>query len=172
MRTLRLGSPTDAGFDATWRLAAPGQRDRLADARPGRPVPRVGRARPASSASPWGPGWALVGDAGYYKDPISAHGMTDALRDAELLADAVLAALGGGRTERRRSAEYRMRPRPAVRTVSSTSPTRSRRTPGTAPRSGRCCARMSSAMTDEVELLESRCQPARNSGDVRRTSLR
>jgi 2-polyprenyl-6-methoxyphenol hydroxylase-like FAD-dependent oxidoreductase len=36
-----------------------------------------------------GPGWALVGDAGYFKDPITAHGMTDALRDADLLADAV-----------------------------------------------------------------------------------
>jgi flavin-dependent dehydrogenase len=36
-----------------------------------------------------GPGWALVGDAGYFKDPISAHGITDALRDAELLARAV-----------------------------------------------------------------------------------
>ena len=33
-----------------------------------------------------GPGWALVGDAGYFKDPMSAHGITDALRDAELLA--------------------------------------------------------------------------------------
>jgi flavin-dependent dehydrogenase len=37
-----------------------------------------------------GPGWALVGDAGYYKDPLSAHGITDALRDAELLARAVV----------------------------------------------------------------------------------
>ena len=36
----------------------------------------------------WGPGWALVGDAGYFKDPLTAHGMTDALRDAELLASA------------------------------------------------------------------------------------
>jgi 2-polyprenyl-6-methoxyphenol hydroxylase-like FAD-dependent oxidoreductase len=33
-----------------------------------------------------GPGWALVGDAGYFKDPLTAHGITDALRDAELLA--------------------------------------------------------------------------------------
>jgi 2-polyprenyl-6-methoxyphenol hydroxylase-like FAD-dependent oxidoreductase len=40
-----------------------------------------------------GPGWALVGDAGYFKDPITAHGITDALRDAELLARAV--AIGG-----------------------------------------------------------------------------
>lgn len=37
-----------------------------------------------------GPGWALVGDAGYWKDPLSAHGLTDALRDAELLARAVV----------------------------------------------------------------------------------
>lgn len=46
----------------------------------------------------WGPGWALVGDAGYFKDPITAHGITDALRDAESLARAVVsgteAALG------------------------------------------------------------------------------
>jgi flavin-dependent dehydrogenase len=36
----------------------------------------------------YGPGWALVGDAGYFKDPLTAHGITDALRDAELLAHA------------------------------------------------------------------------------------
>ena len=36
-----------------------------------------------------GAGWALVGDAGYFKDPLTAHGMTDALRDAELLSRAV-----------------------------------------------------------------------------------
>ena len=36
-----------------------------------------------------GPGWALVGDAGYFRDPITAHGITDALRDAEFLARAV-----------------------------------------------------------------------------------
>lgn len=38
----------------------------------------------------FGPGWALVGDAGYFKDPLTAHGITDALRDAELLANGVL----------------------------------------------------------------------------------
>ncbi len=37
----------------------------------------------------WGSGWALVGDAGYFKDPITAHGISDALRDAELLARAI-----------------------------------------------------------------------------------
>ena len=53
-----------------------------------------------------GPGWALVGDAGYFKDPLTAHGISDALRDAELLADAV--AAGGddalAEYERRRDA--------------------------------------------------------------------
>lgn len=38
---------------------------------------------------PWGTGWALVGDAGSFRDPLSAHGISDALRDAELLARAV-----------------------------------------------------------------------------------
>lgn len=38
-----------------------------------------------------GPGWALVGDSGYFKDPCTAHGITDALRDAELLARAAAA---------------------------------------------------------------------------------
>jgi flavin-dependent dehydrogenase len=39
-----------------------------------------------------GPGWALVGDASYFRDPLTAHGMTDALRDAEYLARAILSA--------------------------------------------------------------------------------
>jgi 2-polyprenyl-6-methoxyphenol hydroxylase-like FAD-dependent oxidoreductase len=53
----------------------------------------------------WGPGWALVGDAGYYKDPLTAHGQTDALRDAELLARA-LAAVACGADEAEALADY------------------------------------------------------------------
>ena len=53
-----------------------------------------------------GPGWALVGDAGYYKDPISAHGITDSLRDADLLADAIVRGAGGEAEERRAMAAY------------------------------------------------------------------
>jgi len=44
---------------------------------------------------PYGPGWALVGDAGYHKDPITGLGMSDAFRDAELLADALHAGWSG-----------------------------------------------------------------------------
>ena len=42
-----------------------------------------------------GPGWALAGDAGYHRDPITGHGMTDALRDAELLTEAAHRTLSG-----------------------------------------------------------------------------
>ncbi|HEY8173537.1 MAG TPA: FAD-dependent monooxygenase, partial [Dehalococcoidia bacterium] len=44
---------------------------------------------------PWGPGWALVGDAGYMKDPTTGLGIADAFRDAELLARALDDTLSG-----------------------------------------------------------------------------
>jgi 2-polyprenyl-6-methoxyphenol hydroxylase-like FAD-dependent oxidoreductase len=44
---------------------------------------------------PYGPGWALVGDAGHHKDPYLALGVCDAFRDAELLASAIHAGLSG-----------------------------------------------------------------------------
>jgi flavin-dependent dehydrogenase len=47
---------------------------------------------------PFGHGWALVGDAGYHKDPITAEGITDAFRDAELLAGALDAGFSGERS--------------------------------------------------------------------------
>jgi flavin-dependent dehydrogenase len=40
-----------------------------------------------------GPGWALVGDAGCHKDPFMALGICDALRDAELLSEALVDGL-------------------------------------------------------------------------------
>ena len=46
-----------------------------------------------------GPGWALVGDAGYHRDPITGHGLTDAFRDADLLAEAVDDVLRGAADE-------------------------------------------------------------------------
>jgi 2-polyprenyl-6-methoxyphenol hydroxylase-like FAD-dependent oxidoreductase len=44
---------------------------------------------------PYGPGWALVGDAGYHKDPYLAQGISDAFRDAELVSEAIDAGLSG-----------------------------------------------------------------------------
>lgn len=44
-----------------------------------------------------GPGWALVGDAGYHKDPITGQGISDAFVHAELLADRIAEGLAGDR---------------------------------------------------------------------------
>jgi 2-polyprenyl-6-methoxyphenol hydroxylase-like FAD-dependent oxidoreductase len=46
---------------------------------------------------PYGPGWALVGDAGYNRDFITAQGIQDAFRDAGRCATALHEALTGGR---------------------------------------------------------------------------
>jgi 2-polyprenyl-6-methoxyphenol hydroxylase-like FAD-dependent oxidoreductase len=47
---------------------------------------------------PYGPGWVLVGDAGYNKDPITAQGIMDAFRDAEQCATALDQAISGTRS--------------------------------------------------------------------------
>ena len=44
---------------------------------------------PAHLRQSAGPGWALVGDAAYFKDPLTAHGITDAMVEAEYLAAAI-----------------------------------------------------------------------------------
>ena len=46
---------------------------------------------------PFGPGWALVGDAGYNKDFVTAQGISDAFRDAELCTDALDSWMNGSR---------------------------------------------------------------------------
>lgn len=75
------------------RLAgAAGLAPRLADAERVESV-RFVRGLPAAYLrAAHGPGWALVGDAGHWLDPMSTHGMTAALRDAALLAQAVVSA--------------------------------------------------------------------------------
>jgi 2-polyprenyl-6-methoxyphenol hydroxylase-like FAD-dependent oxidoreductase len=70
------------------------------------PGVRTFTGQPGFLRHAWGPGWALVGDAGYWKDPIAAHGLTDALRDAELLARAVIAAASGDGSEAAAFAAY------------------------------------------------------------------
>ena len=59
--------------------------------------------------TPWGAGWALVGDAGYHKDPITAQGMTDALLHAEMLANAVVTGFSGARALSAALGEYARR---------------------------------------------------------------
>jgi flavin-dependent dehydrogenase len=58
----------------------------------------VGTAVANRFRRPFGPGWALVGDAGYNKDFITAQGISDAFRDAELCAAALSQAFSGVRS--------------------------------------------------------------------------
>lgn len=88
----RFSADPDGEF---MRLIEQGGVDLAERVRPGK---RVGRFHGTNGLAgfirqAWGPGWVLVGDAGYTKDPISAHGISDALRDAELCARAVDKAL-------------------------------------------------------------------------------
>ena len=62
-----------------------------------RVAPFAGAPVPNFFRKPYGPGWALVGDAGYNKDPITAQGITDAFRDAELCATALDQTFTGAR---------------------------------------------------------------------------
>lgn len=123
--------PTNDGLTNVWVGAS---RDRFE--RTVRPDPQAGFDQLLAEVAPWrldsmraarrvermtlfpgldgfkrqahGPGWALVGDAGYFKDPLTGHGLTDAMRDAELLADAVL-EMHAGVDERTALAGYQDR---------------------------------------------------------------
>jgi len=55
---------------------------------------------------PYGPGWALVGDAGYHRDFVTGLGITDAFRDAELLTDALDDGFSGRRVLAQALVEY------------------------------------------------------------------
>jgi flavin-dependent dehydrogenase len=88
---LRHSRPLNAARELLARLDC-----RLTDLTSSAPLGpvRFFRGLPARLRRPHGPGWALVGDAGWWKDPLSTYGITDAFRDAELLARAVVAGAG------------------------------------------------------------------------------
>jgi flavin-dependent dehydrogenase len=58
---------------------------------------------------PYGPGWALVGDAGYHRDFVTGLGITDAFRDSELLAEAIDDGFAGRRPLEEALAGYEAR---------------------------------------------------------------
>ena len=84
----------EGNFLETLELA-PSFADRVRDAR--REERFAGAAVSNYFRKPYGPGWALVGDAGYNKDFITAHGIQDAFRDAELCATALDETFSGAR---------------------------------------------------------------------------
>jgi flavin-dependent dehydrogenase len=83
----RAGSREEA-FTAHLRRTAPELAQRLKSAQRTSPVTGMLRM-PNYLRQAYGPGWALVGDAGYHRDAVTGHGISDAYRDAELLADAL-----------------------------------------------------------------------------------
>lgn len=93
----------EANFLKTFDLA-PEFAQRIRAAR--RVEPFNGGAVPNYFRKPYGPGWALVGDAGYNKDPITAMGITDAFRAAELCATALDESLTGGRSHEDAMSDY------------------------------------------------------------------
>ena len=58
----------------------------------------AGGSVPNFFRKPFGPGWALVGDAGYNKDPITAQGISDAFVDAERCSTALDDSFAGRRS--------------------------------------------------------------------------
>jgi len=93
----RLMADRDLGleriFHDTIRAVAPDFAALLSSI-PSQPKLRGFAGSPSLLREAAGPGWALVGDAGYFKDPLTAHGITDALRDTEILSRAVISAGG------------------------------------------------------------------------------
>ena len=85
---------------------------------------------------PYGPGWALVGDAGCHKDPYLALGIADAFRDAELLATAVDDGLSGRRSLDDALADYERRRNDATLPAYRMNLERARFTPVTATERG------------------------------------
>jgi len=154
MRALRAAG-AEAAFQALLdAVPAP----MSAAVRAGGAIPRLHgwRGVPGYVRRSFGPGWALVGDAGYFKDPITTHGITDALRDAELLSDAVLAA--GGDSPGEALAHYQdTRDRLSRDLVEVTESVCRYDWDGDRIRT--LLRRVSSSMSDEMDHLSARLQP-------------
>lgn len=101
----------------------------------------------------WGQGWALVGDAGSYEDPLSTHGITDAFREAELLANAAIDMHGGTVSETAALARYQRtrdalsaRLYGAVETIASYE--------WSMPKLRQLLLEASSAMSEQIEVMQ------------------
>ena len=75
----------EQNFLRTFRYVAPDVADLISRGTRSEPFKAMGRMV-AYHRENWGPGWALVGDAGSFKDQWTAMGITHALRDAELIS--------------------------------------------------------------------------------------
>jgi 2-polyprenyl-6-methoxyphenol hydroxylase-like FAD-dependent oxidoreductase len=92
-------------FTAVLTRTAPELTARLREGRRTSPVSGMLRM-PNILRAAHGAGWALVGDAGYHRDALTGYGLSDAYRDAEILAVALHRALRGDVEEMSALAAY------------------------------------------------------------------
>ena len=116
-RQARRGAGSrEEAFTAYLHRTAPELAVRLQAGR--RTTPVTGMLRtPNYVRAAHGPGWALVGDAGYHRDVVTGHGLSDAYRDAELLARALARALRGDAADDAALAGYQDRRDAALRDI-------------------------------------------------------
>jgi flavin-dependent dehydrogenase len=116
-RAVRRGTGSRAeAFGELLRRGAPELAARLRAAHRTSPVQGMLR-QPNQLRQASGPGWALVGDAGYYRDAVTAYGISDAFHHAELLATALDQALRGAAEEPAALAGYQRQRDQALREI-------------------------------------------------------
>jgi flavin-dependent dehydrogenase len=112
----RRAASLPQAFDEMLNEAAPELATRLRGARRTSGVRGTLRL-PNHVRQAFGPGWALVGDAGYHRDAITGHGISDAFRDSELLAVALDRALRREVSDGAALAGYQRQRNEAVREI-------------------------------------------------------
>ena len=164
MKAARRAGTAQRAFSTLLETVSPAAAERVCAA--GAPQHLRGFAgMPGYLRQSWGPGWALVGDAGYFEDPLSTHGITDALRDAELLDVAVGEIHSGFTTEASALAGYQKtrdvlagRLFGTVEVIASFT--------WTIPDLRRLLLEASSAMSEQVEALQGFDQPDQSRAPV------
>jgi flavin-dependent dehydrogenase len=109
------GSRVEA-FGELLERSAPQLAERLRHAHRASPVRGMLR-QPNQVRRAFGPGWALVGDAGYYRDAVTGYGISDAFRDGELLAVTLDQVLRGDAEETAALAGYQHHRDQALREI-------------------------------------------------------
>ncbi|HEX2362363.1 MAG TPA: NAD(P)/FAD-dependent oxidoreductase [Jiangellaceae bacterium] len=151
MRALR-SSGTGRAFTTLLDAVSPSASSRVTAARSPRHL-RGFAGVPGYLRQAGGTGWALVGDAGAWEDQLSTHGITDAFRDADLLAGAVRKIRTGSLSEAEALDDYQAtRDRMAGPLFGVVEPIASFGWTTTTLR--RLLLEASSAMTEQVEGLQ------------------
>jgi 2-polyprenyl-6-methoxyphenol hydroxylase-like FAD-dependent oxidoreductase len=104
----RVRANVEAEYREAARIVSPTIAERLEDNSPAERFYGIADV-PNFFRKPHGSGWALVGDAGHHRDPVGAHGISDAVRDASVLAEEVHAAFVGDKAMEQALDEYERR---------------------------------------------------------------